>query len=57
MYYDPQYLLMMLPVLIISFYAQWKVNSSFNRYSKIRNTRHLTGAQAAEAVRKSVLVK
>jgi Zn-dependent membrane protease YugP len=50
MYYDPQYLLMMLPVLLISLYAQWKVNSSFKKYSKVRNQRYLTGAQAAEAV-------
>jgi len=50
LYYDYQYLLMMLPVLLISLYAQYKVKSSFNKYSKVRNRRGLTGAMAAEAV-------
>ena len=50
LYYDYQYLLMMLPVLLISLYAQWKVKSSFNKYSKVRNRRGLTGAMAADAV-------
>lgn len=49
-YYDTTYWLMILPVLIITIYAQAKVSSNFNRYSKIVNSRHLTGAQAAEAV-------
>ena len=52
-YYDAQYWLMMLPVLIITLYAQFKVKSNFNRYSKVRNTRGLTGAQAAAAVLQS----
>jgi len=50
LYYDYQYLLMMLPVLLISLYAQYKVKSSFNKYSKVRNRRGLTGAMAADAV-------
>jgi len=49
-YYDTRYWMMLLPVLIITLYAQWKVNSSFRRYSKVTNLRRLTGAQAAEAV-------
>ena len=49
-YYDTTYWLMILPVLIITIYAQAKVSSNFNRYSKVINSRHLTGAQAAEAV-------
>ena len=49
-YYDPIYWIMLLPVLAITIYAQAKVSSNFNRYSKVVNRRHLTGAQAAEAV-------
>lgn len=49
-YYDTTYWLMILPVLIITIYAQAKVSSNFNRYSKVINSRRLTGAQAAEAV-------
>ena len=49
-YYDPTYWMMLLPVLLITVYAQAKVSSNFNKYSRITNHRYLTGAQAAEAV-------
>lgn len=49
-YYDPVYMLMLLPVLAITVYAQFKVQSNFSKYSKVQNLRHMTGAQAAEAV-------
>ena len=49
-YYDYTYWMMLLPVLLITIYAQAKVSSNFNRYSRVTNRRHLTGAQAAEAV-------
>ena len=49
-FYDPVYMMMLLPVLAITIYAQAKVSSNFNRYSKVTNSRRLTGAQAAEAV-------
>ena len=49
-YYDYTYWMMLLPVLLITVYAQAKVNSSFKRYSRVTNRRYLTGAQAAEAV-------
>ena len=46
-YFDPTYILI-LPALIISIIAQIKCRSAFNKYSKILNSRGLTGAQAAE---------
>ena len=49
-YYDTRYMMMLLPVLAITLYAQWKVNSSFRRYGKVTNRRRLTGAQAAQEV-------
>ena len=49
-YYDYTYWMMLLPVLLITIYAQAKVSSNFNKYSCITNRRYLTGAQAAEAV-------
>lgn len=39
--------IIMLPVLIFAFYCQIKVNSNFKKYGNIRNSRGLTGAQAA----------
>ena len=49
-YYDAVYWILLLPVLILSVYAQIKVSSSFNKYSKARNRRGITGAQAAYGV-------
>ncbi|MDR1159265.1 MAG: zinc metallopeptidase [Syntrophomonadaceae bacterium] len=44
------YLLFMLPALILSFYAQSKVKSTFHRYSQIRASRGYTGAQVASTI-------
>lgn len=49
-YYDYSYWIIILPALILTIWAQWKVNSNFKRYSKIRSARGLTGAQAAREV-------
>ncbi len=50
LYYDFSYFLFMIPCLILSLYCSAKVNSTFNKYSKISNKRGLTGAQAAHQV-------
>ncbi len=47
LYYDFSYFLFMLPCLILSIYCSAKVNSTFNKYSKVPNKRGITGAQAA----------
>lgn len=49
-YFDYTYFLFMLPALIISIYAQFKVQSTFAKYSKVRNSNGLTGAEAAQSV-------
>ena len=41
------YVILVLPVLILSMVASAKVKSSFNKYSKVMSSRRLTGAQAA----------
>ena len=46
-YYDAIYWILLVPVLVLSLYAQIKVSSSFNKYSMVRNRRGVTGAQAA----------
>ena len=50
MYYDLSYLIFMLPAILLSLWAQFKVKSAYNKYSKIPNTRGLTGEAAARAV-------
>lgn len=52
-YYDSIYWIILIPVLLLSLYAQIQVSSSFRRYSRERNRRGVTGAQAAYAVLKA----
>jgi Zn-dependent membrane protease YugP len=47
-FFDPLWFLIMIPPLIFMIYAQAKVNSAFNKYSKIANSQNITGAEAAE---------
>src|SRR4030095_9820195 len=48
-YLDPSYVLCVgLPSLVLMGLASWYVRSSFNKWSQIRATSGLTGAQAAQ---------
>lgn len=47
------YCLLLIPVMLLSLWAQMRVSGNFRRYSAVNNRRHLTGAQAAEAVLRS----
>ena len=49
-YYDTIYWVLLVPVLVLSLYAQFKVSSSFRKYSRIKNQNRYTGAQAAQMV-------
>ena len=40
----------MIPVLLLSFWAQAQVSGNFKKFSAVQNRRRITGAQAAEAV-------
>lgn len=46
LYYDYTYVIL-IPALIISFWAQTKINSTFNRYSRVYSINNYTGAQVA----------
>lgn len=48
-YYDWT-ILIVLPALIFTFWAQISVNSRFNKYSQMRTSRGLTGAEAARRI-------
>lgn len=41
------YCILLIPILLLSVWAQAQVSGNFKRYSTIANKRHLTGAQAA----------
>ena len=45
-----QYLIFAAPVLIFSLFAQAKVKGAYKKYSKIQNSRGLTGAMAAQMI-------
>ncbi len=48
MFFDPMYLLMvMLPGMALSMWASYRTKTAFNKYSKVRTSSGLTGAQAA----------
>jgi len=44
------YLLISLPALLLGFYAQAKVQGSFSKYSKVRTSNGMTGAEVARKV-------
>lgn len=46
-YFDPMYLIFALPALILAFFAQYKVRSTYAKYSRVRNMRGLSGLDAA----------
>ncbi|MBR2867960.1 MAG: zinc metallopeptidase [Clostridia bacterium] len=47
---DYWYIILVIPAMIIAMIAQYKVKSTFNKFSKVRNMRNITGAYAAQAV-------
>jgi len=49
-YFNPLYLLFALPGLLLGMYAQARVRSSFEKYSRVRSATGMTGAQAARRV-------
>ena len=48
MFFDPLYLILMVPGLFISLWASWKTKSAFKKYSRVRSGRGLTGVQSRD---------
>ena len=48
MIFDPVYFLFVGPAMLLAFGAQWMTKSAFNKYSRVRSARNITGAQAAK---------
>jgi Zn-dependent membrane protease YugP len=53
MFFDPQYMLFVLPGLLLSMFAAWYVRSTFARYAREPLESGVSGAEAAEAVLRS----
>lgn len=49
-FYDYYYVILIIPALIISLWAQFKVKSTFNKYSKVFSSRGYTAAQIARYI-------
>lgn len=49
MFYDPTYILVLIGA-VLSMWASSKVNSTYNKYSRVRSQSGLTGAEAAQRI-------
>ncbi len=47
---DIYYIILVLPAIIVSMYAQMKVTSTFSKYNNIANRRGMTGAEVARRI-------
>ncbi|HOA82171.1 MAG TPA: zinc metallopeptidase, partial [Defluviitaleaceae bacterium] len=50
MYIDITYIILVLPAILLTLYAQAKVKSTFNKYLRVSNSRGVTGVEAARAI-------
>ncbi|MGV8124823.1 MAG: zinc metallopeptidase [Candidatus Xenobiia bacterium LiM19] len=48
MFFDPLYLMLVIPFVILSLYASVKVQTTFKRYSQVSSSSGLTGGRTAE---------
>jgi len=49
-YFDYYYFLLVIPAMLLAMWAQYKVKSTYKKYSNVSNIRGITGAYAAQAV-------
>lgn len=49
-YFDYSYLIFILPALLFAMWAQFRVHSTFGRYSRQRGSRHITGQEVARMI-------
>lgn len=50
MFYWDSTMVLLIPAILLSLYAQFKISSSYKHYSQIRSRSGLTGAQAARSI-------
>ncbi len=46
-FFDPLYFVLALPGLLLGLWAQFRVKSTFNKYSRVRTSRNASGAEVA----------
>jgi len=47
LFFDIRYFILMLPVLILTLWAQWRLRRVYSKYGQVRNQQGLSGARAA----------
>jgi Zn-dependent membrane protease YugP len=52
--FDPRYLIFALPALLLALYAQMRVKSTYDRYSRKPNRRGISGSEAARILLRSM---
>lgn len=50
MIFDSSYFLFIIPPMLFLLYAQWRVKSTFNKFSKVPNQSGMSGAEVARAL-------
>lgn len=54
LFFDPLYFMLAIPGIILTIWAQWRVNSTYSKFSQVRNARGVTGVQAADILIRQV---
>lgn len=52
-FFDPTYMLFMLPAILLMMLTQWYVNSAYNKWSRVQSHTRLTGAEVASRLIRS----
>jgi Zn-dependent membrane protease YugP len=50
LFFNINYLIFMLPAIALALFAQWKVKSTYQKFSQVRNAQGLTGADVARVL-------
>jgi Zn-dependent membrane protease YugP len=50
LFFNINYLIFMLPAIALALFAQWKVSSTYRKFSQVRNAQGLTGADVARVL-------
>ncbi|KPV51881.1 zinc metallopeptidase [Kouleothrix aurantiaca] len=50
LFFNFQYLIFMLPAIGLALFAQWKVKSTYQKFSQVRNMQNMTGADVARVL-------
>jgi hypothetical protein len=50
MFFDPLYIILMIPTIVLMLWAQHRVKGTFTKYSQVPNQRRISGAEAARYI-------